>query len=126
MPTFSKRSLQRLFTCDQQLQDLFLEVIKERDCTIVCGYRGPEDQEQAFREGKSKAHFGQSAHNFFPSKAVDVVPYPVNWSDKEGITEFAMYVLEKAKQMGINIKWGGAFKSFFDGPHYELDEKGKV
>jgi peptidoglycan LD-endopeptidase CwlK len=29
-----------------------------------------------------------------------------------------------AEELGIKVKWGGAFKTFFDGPHFELDIKG--
>lgn len=120
MPAFSKTSLSRLYTCHPDLQKLFLEVIRDRDCTIICGYRGPEDQEKAFADGKSKAHYGQSRHNNYPSRAIDVMPYPINWDDIEGIKAFADFVKTTAIKLGIEIRWGGEFKSFFDGPHYEL------
>lgn len=120
---FSKTSKSRLATCDVALQLLFNEVIKERDCTILCGYRGEAEQEKAFAEGKSKAHFGQSKHNKTPSEAVDVMPYPINWNDSEGLADFAGFVISKAADLGINIRWGGNFKNgFFDGPHYEMED----
>ena len=120
MPSFSQASLDKLATCEDRLQDLFNEVIKHRDCTIIAGHRGQEDQEQAFATGNSKAHWGQSNHNFIPSIAVDVMPYPLNWDDLKGIHEFAGFVLGVAATKGIPIQWGGKFKNFFDGPHYEL------
>lgn len=122
MPTFSQASLQKLNTTHPDLQRLFHEVIKHRDCTVLCGYRGQEEQEQAFREGKSKAHFGQSKHNQQPSRAVDVLPYPINWEDLNGIREFAGFVQGVAASMNIQISWGGKFPGFFDGPHFELKE----
>ena len=137
MPTFSRRSLNHLDTCHFSLQRLFLEVIKERDCTILQGFRGKDDQEKAFNEGKSKAHWGQSKHNYSPSCAVDVMPYPIDWNDIKGITEFAKYVLSVAKKLDIKIVWGADWDSDgipwerenweIDGPHYELkDTSGSV
>ena len=137
MPTFSRRSLDHLDTCHFELQRLFLEVIKERDCTILQGFRGKDDQEKAFNEGKSKAHWGQSKHNYSPSCAVDVMPYPINWNDKDGVTKFYEFVKKKADELGIKIRWGADWDGDgkywekdgweIDGPHYELiDTSGSV
>lgn len=120
MAIFSASSLNRLQTCHPLLQDLFNEVIKYQDCAIVFGYRNREEQEEAFKNGRSKAHYGQSNHNFYPSLAVDVMPYPINWEDMKGIHKFAGFVLGVAAAKNIPIRWGGEFKNFFDGPHYEL------
>lgn len=122
MPAFSRSSLEKLNTADPRLQLLFNEIIRHRDCTILCGHRDQEEQEQAFRTGNSKARFGESPHNKVPALAVDVMPYPINWDDLKGIHEFAGFVQGVASQMGIKVKWGGRFKNFFDGPHYELEE----
>jgi hypothetical protein len=109
-----------LKTCHPLLQDLLNDVIKYRDCTILFGYRGRAEQEEAFKNGRSKAHFGQSQHNFSPSLAVDSMPFPINWEDIKGIHEFAGFVLGIAAEKGIPVRWGGHFKNFFDGPHFEL------
>lgn len=119
-PNFSAKSSERLESCHPLLQDIFGEVIKHRDCSILFGYRGREEQEEAFRNGNSKAHYGNSNHNFYPSLAVDAMPWPINWDDIKGIHEFAGFVLGIAAAKGIPIRWGGKFKSFFDGPHFEL------
>lgn len=120
MPKFSERSNNNLITCDFRLVALFREVIKHRDCTIICGHRGEEAQTEAFRTGKSKAQWGESNHNTMPSKAVDVMPYPIDWDDLDGLREFAGFVFGIAAMQGISVKWGGHFKSFFDGPHWEI------
>jgi len=122
MNKFSKRSLEQLSTCDQRLQDLFTKVLQEMDCTIIEGHRGREKQNRMVEEGKSKAKWPRSKHNTLPSKAVDVMPYPIDWNDMERLQEFASIVKKTAKRMNIKIKWGGDFESFFDGPHWELDE----
>lgn len=128
MPSFSKTSLDRLSTCDSRLQKLFKEVVKERDCSILCGYRPQNEQEEAVRTGKSKVHWPNSKHNKSPSLAVDVMPYHceephIRWEDMEGLVDFSWYIKSKAKELGIGITWGGDFKTFFDGPHWELNDK---
>lgn len=120
MPSFGKISLDRLTTCDPRLQELFLEVVKHRDCSVLEGYRPQDAQDKAFAEGKSKTPWPNSKHNKAPSLAVDVMPYPIDWSDKNRLIEFAGFVLGVASQKGIRVRWGGHFKSFFDGPHWEL------
>ena len=120
MPSFGEQSLSRLSTAHPLLQRLFHEVVKHRDCSVICGHRGQEDQETAFREGKSKAHWGQSKHNYVPSLAVDVMPYPLDWGDIQRIKDFSHFVKGVAAAMDIKVQWGGEFKNFFDGPHWEL------
>lgn len=128
MPEFGAKSKERLLTCDDKLQQLFNEVIKHYDCTVVCGHRGKDDQEQAVREGKSKVAFPNSKHNKLPSKAADVVPFPIDWNDKIRFYHFAGYVLGVAKTLGIKVRWGGDWNSnlnfkdekFMDLPHFEL------
>ena len=128
MPKFSKRSLDNLATADIRLQNLFNEVIKFYDCTVICGHRGKEDQDKAYREKKSKLKFPQSKHNSLPSKAVDVVPYPIDWNDIKRFHDFGKYVLKIAKAMDINIRWGGDWdmdgetkdEKFIDLPHFEI------
>ena len=130
MPRFSATSAARLATCDDRLRVLFDEIVKTYDCSILCGHRGREQQEQAYREGKSKARFGESLHNTSPSRAVDVVPYPVHWEDRERFAHFAGYVQAVADRLGIKIRWGGDWdqdgfcsdETFSDMPHFELVE----
>lgn len=132
MPSFSRASLDRLSTCDLRLQRVFEEVIKHRDCSILEGHRLKEAQDRAFTTGKSKTPWPNSKHNASPSKAVDAMPwYPeaphIRWDMNDRKTshelrEFAGFVLGVAAGMGIKLRWGGHFRSFFDGPHFELME----
>jgi peptidoglycan LD-endopeptidase CwlK len=130
MPSFSQNSLDHLSTCVQPLQDLFNEVIKYFDCTIVCGYRNQQDQDQAFADGLTKLKWPNGKHNTQPSKAVDVAPCingKINWSLNQCIL-FAGIVLGFASQKGIKIRWGGDWNSnldlsdntFNDYDHFEL------
>lgn len=130
MSKFSNLSLKKLETCDERLQRVFKEVVKHWDCTIVCGFRGQEEQDEAFRAGLSKKKWPQGEHNKTPSKAVDVVPYPVNWKDANQMRVFAGFVMGIAAGMGLKVRWGGDWDSdhdlndqtFNDLPHYEIED----
>lgn len=120
MPRFSQKSLDILNQSHPDLIRLFKEVIKEYDCSVICGYRGEKEQEEAFRNGYSKAHWKQSPHNFSPSLAVDVIPYPKDWNDIKRFKELAGITKIKAVDMGIEIDWGGDWENFRDYPHYQI------
>ena len=70
MPYYSTRSATRLAECHADLQALFNEVIKHRDCSILCGARSKEDQDTAVAEGRSKAAWPTSNHNVDGAKRV--------------------------------------------------------
>ena len=128
MPTFGKKSKEELSTCKKELQEIFNEVIKTVDCSVLEGYRGQVEQDKAYEEGRSKAKYPDGRHNRLPSNAVDCVPYPVDWSDRERFTLFAGFVLGIAKSKGIDLRWGGDWNQnwevndnkFDDFPHFEL------
>lgn len=128
MPQFSKSSKAKLSTCVQPLIDLFYEVIKTHDITILEGYRSREEQEADYAKGVSKAKWGQSKHNAQPSQAVDVAPCSydsrgkmyIAWEDGKRFDDLATFVMQTAKDMNIGIRWGGNFTTICDKPHYEL------
>jgi peptidoglycan L-alanyl-D-glutamate endopeptidase CwlK len=128
MPHFSERSLKKLETCDPELRCLFKEVIQHFDCSILCGHRGREEQDEAYHSKRSKKPWPESKHNRFPSIAIDAAPYPIDWKDKERFYYFAGVVKGIALKMGIDIRWGGDWDSdtevddqdFNDLPHFEL------
>ena len=130
MPRFGSRSKSRLSTCDDRLQDLFKQVVKGFDCTVIEGHRGKEKQNAAYAKGNSKLKYPKGKHNKMPSIAVDVAPYPVDWSDRDRFHYFGGYVLGIAKQMGLNIRWGGDWdmvtqtkdNRFDDLVHFEINE----
>ena len=138
VPKFGKKSIERLESCHWDLQVLFNAVIKEVDCSVICGHRNKEDQDKAVALGHSKAPFPKGKHNSFPSYAVDVAPYPIDWDDTIRFYYFAGWVLAKAKilrnvgEITHNIRWGGNWRGFENGvidfkkntfndlPHFEL------
>tara|TARA_R100000664_G_scaffold5195_1_gene9971 strand:+ start:1072 stop:1464 length:393 start_codon:yes stop_codon:yes gene_type:complete len=128
MPKFGKKSLEKLSTCDKRLQLVLNEVIKTVDCSVLEGHRGEQRQNKLYDEGKTKLKFPNGRHNASPSRAVDVVPYPIDWEDRERFHLFAGFVLGIAKQLGVNLRWGGDWNinwfvddnNFDDFPHFEL------
>lgn len=126
MYKWGKTSKDRLATCDKRLQDMANLMLSrsEFDLSIACGYRTEEEQNEAFEEGKSRAKFGQSKHNTFPSKAIDIWPCPVNWDSKDiRWQEMALNAMWCSGKLGFEIVWGGSFKNFKDMPHFEIKEK---
>lgn len=107
MPMFSARSKERLSSCHPDLQTLFEEVIKDFDCTILVGHRGEKEQNTAVNEGKSTKFWPNSMHNSTPSLAVDVAPFPLAWKDIQKFYYFAGFVMGKAHNLGLKIRWGG-------------------
>ena len=119
MAKWSKRSAERLYTCDTDLPRLFNEVLKVINCSILDGHRDEERQNQYYEDKTSKYKWPDSKHNRYPSRAVDVIFYPFNqhsWDDRERFMFFRGIVYGIAAQMGITlnktIQW--------DLAHYEL------
>ena len=121
MPSFGNRSKAALSSADPKLRQLFEEVVKTMDCTVLCGFRNQEDQDVAYAHGFSKVKWPDSKHNTFPSKAADVAPWPLDWKDTASFEVLGSFVLAKAKEMEIDIEWGGTWH-FTDLPHYQLKE----
>ena len=98
MARFGKRSRRNLNTCDKRLQDLFNEVVKHFDCSVLVGF------------------------------AVDVAPYPIDWDDRERFIYFGGFVKGCAYRMNIPLRWGGDWDSdtqlsdnkFDDLVHFEV------
>lgn len=128
MPKFSTKSERELFTCHMDLQRLFDRVVEHFDCSVLCGYRGEQEQNELFRTGKSQLKYPESKHNKSISQAIDVAPYPINWSDRERFYYFAGFVQGVASLMNIKIRSGADWdmdtmvddQTFFDLVHFEL------
>ena len=143
MPSFAKASRAHRATCDPRLQRVLDRVIAIFDISVIWGHRGKEDQERAFATGHSTKRWPNSKHNRMPSPAMDVVPWPVDWEDRERFTLMAGFILatadqvarEEAKAAGLpgpawTLRWGGdwdrdtqvADNKWDDLAHFEIVE----
>jgi peptidoglycan L-alanyl-D-glutamate endopeptidase CwlK len=96
------------------------EAIKESplDFSISEGVRTVERQKALFDAGKSQTM--NSRH--ITGKAVDIAVIrdgEVTW-DFKYYQLVADHIKKIAKDMKIDIVWGGDWQSFKDGPHFEL------
>lgn len=116
----SKRSEDKLVGVDANLVKVVRRAIEltEVDFGITEGLRTKERQALLVADGKSQTM--NSKH--ITGRAVDVVAYvdgKVSW-DKEQYITISKAFKQAAKELNVSIRWGGDFKSFFDGPHFEL------
>lgn len=134
MPNFSKRSISKLDTCHRDLIQLMVEVVRTIDITVLEGHRGEARQNQLRQEGKSQLSWPRSKHNSTPSMAVDVAPYIVgvgiswDWAHYHPLAEHVKATWARLGDEGklsgeFDLSWGGDWRSFKDGPHWELSPK---
>lgn len=119
---FSKRSLKNLVGVHPKLVNLMKEAIKESpyDFMVTEGIRTIERQKELVRQGKSKTL--KSYH--LVGKAVDIaliVDGQVNW-DFALYRQVANHIKKIAREQNIKITWGGDWKTFKDGPHFQIEE----
>ena len=85
------------------------------------GYRTAETQHKLFLDGKSKADGYDNKSYHQTGNAVDVFAYvdgKASW-EAEHLSMVACAMLEAANRLGVDLRWGGHFKSFVDMPHFE-------
>lgn len=141
MPYFSESSKKRIATLHPDLQRVLNKAILVTDFSVIAGLRDEATQTRAVSEKRSKAEYPKSRHNrskkddgtydYTVSDAFDLVPYPIRWPDiqKQTAREYvrrmgrfyrlAGVILAVAHAEGVKLRWGGDFKNFFDGPHFE-------
>jgi peptidoglycan L-alanyl-D-glutamate endopeptidase CwlK len=91
------------------------------DFTVLEGLRDPERQKALVDAGASQTL--NSRH--ITGHAVDLgawVGDEVRW-DWPLYHKIAAAMKDAAKQEGVQIVWGGDWRSFKDGPHFELNRK---
>lgn len=117
---FGKKSKERLAGVKKPLQDLFNAAIADSpyDFSITCGLRTVEEQRVLVATGKSRTM--KSKH--LTGDAVDIAVFvdgKITW-DLKYYKAVAAHIKKVAIKMGIKIEWGGDWKSFIDGPHFQL------
>ena len=130
MNKFSQKSLERLNTCHPILINIFTEVLKIMDITILEGYRNKFAQNKAYDRGYSQLRYPRSKHNQKPSVAIDVAPYPIDWENTDRFFYLAGLVQGISASYETKIRWGGDWdsdndfndQSFNDYPHFEIKD----
>jgi peptidoglycan L-alanyl-D-glutamate endopeptidase CwlK len=123
MYKFGTKSKERLATVHPDLQKLFNAAISTSpyDFSITEGVRSLERQKELLEAGKSTTM--NSRH--LKGNAVDIAVFvegKLTW-DFKYYKEVSDHIKALSKSMQIPIVWGGDWKSFIDGVHYELDRK---
>ena len=128
MYSFSQRSLDNLKNVDERLVRICNELIKRIDFAVIEGFRTPERQKELFDKGFSKIDgiSKKGKHNYSPSLAIDIIPFKKGHNPFDGSKEsdimfdnLAKEFKQVAKELGINITWGGDWK-FIDKPHFQI------
>ena len=119
----SNRSLSRLDGVHTHLVEVVMEAIRrtEVDFAVLEGLRTLDRQKQLVASGASTTM--NSRH--LTGHAVDLGA----WVDGELRWDWPLYykiadaMFEASEHCGVDLEWGGHWKSFPDGPHYQLSRK---
>lgn len=122
MSKLNERSEKALIGVDPKLVKIAHRAseISEIDFIITEGVRTLERQKVLFAKGATKTM--KSKHLI--GRAFDVaavVDGEVRW-DWPLYSQIATAIKQAAKEQNVSIVWGGEWKSFRDGPHFELGE----
>ena len=116
----SNKSLQKLEGVHPDMVDIVKLAISltEQDFSVGEGLRSVARQKKLVATGKSTTM--NSRH--ITGHAVDLFPYPLSW-DWEYFYPIADAMKAAAKELKIDLEWGGDWESFPDGPHFQLSWK---
>lgn len=119
----SKSSLDKLQGVKKPLVDVVKRAIElsEVDFGVSEGVRTLERQKALYEAGKSRTM--NSYH--LKGEAVDVYAWINGYIDWNFINyeKISKAMFKAAEELGVDIEWGGNWKSFRDGPHFQLKRK---
>lgn len=119
----SKRSNERLSGVHPDLVKVVKRAIEltDVDFTVLEGLRTSERQKQLYDSGASTTM--NSRH--LTGHAVDLGAYVAGEVRWDWPLYYKIYdaMIEASQELCIPIEWGGNWKSFKDGPHYQLSWK---
>jgi peptidoglycan LD-endopeptidase CwlK len=121
MRKYSQRSLNNLKGIHPDLRRVIDRALQDSplDFVVIEGLRSEERQRQLVASGASRTM--NSRH--LTGHAVDLMPIGPNGPafDWPLYDQLGPAVKLAADKLGIALDWGGDWKSFRDGPHFELD-----
>ena len=112
MASFGVKSSRRLITCHVDIHRVMLPVVKVYDCSVIWGYRGEARQNRAVANGHSLTNWPDSRHNINPSLAIDIVPYPIDWTSIDRFKELAWVIKGSAQALDVPLEWGGDWENW--------------
>ena len=120
MYKLGSRSLQNLSGVHPDLVAVVKRAVEitEQDFSVIEGIRNINRQRELVKTGKSTTM--NSRH--LTGHAVDIAPWPISW-DWEYFYPIADAMKQAAEELDVALEWGGDWKSFPDGPHYQLSRK---
>lgn len=126
MRKWGNRSQRVLDELDPDLQWLCETILHEvADVSLICGHRGPEEQNAAYASGNSTLQWPEGKHNKYPSIAVDLQPYPLP-ARKEKLWAALAYIAGRAIEIGkrrdLVVRWGGDWNRDGDLTNQNFDD----
>lgn len=120
MFSFGSRSLSRLKGIHPDLRKVMDRAIitTDVDFTVLEGLRSIERQRKLLASGATRTL--RSRH--LTGHAIDIAPLvdgKVSW-DWPIYHRLAPAIKKAAQDVGVKIEWGGDWRSFKDGPHWQL------
>ena len=129
-----KTSLALLQGVDETLVNVVKRAIEisEVDFTVLEGVRTLERQRELYAQGRTapgKIVTWTMKSKHIEGKAVDLVPYPLDWNDLEKFNKIKDAMFKAAKEQDVNLRWGADWdqdgnyreKGETDSPHFEIN-----
>lgn len=118
---WGKRSLDNLSAVRDELVSVFDLALSRSpiDMAVIDGTRTIEEQRELFESGDSSTM--NSRH--LTGHALDVVPIGANGKISWAwplYYKIEPIIKQAAKDLNVDIEWGGDWKRFPDGPHWQL------
>lgn len=134
----SQKSLDKMRGVDPRLVRVVTRAIEltTQDFSVLCGVRTREEQTELYAQGRTApgqivTWTMQSRH--MPAadgygKAVDLVPYPLDWNDLAKFDAISRAMFKAADELNVAIRWGADWdqdgiareNGESDSPHFEL------
>ena len=129
-----KTSLARLQGVDETLVNVVKRAIEisEVDFTVMEGVRTLGRQRELYAQGRTapgKIVTWTMKSRHIEGKAVDLVPYPLDWNDIDKFNKIKEAMFQAARELGVNLRWGADWdqdghyreKGETDSPHFEIN-----
>jgi peptidoglycan LD-endopeptidase CwlK len=110
--------------------------LTKQDFMVIEGVRTPARQRELYAQGRTKpgpkVTWTMTSNHFVKADghghAVDICPWPVDWSDTKKFDAIAKAMFAASEELGIPIRWGADWdrdgkpreRGESDSPHFEL------